>query len=196
MSWTHAPTLAAPLLRRNPLLHAAALAILGATLVALSAQVSIPLPFTPVPITGQTFAVLLVGSAYGPLLGGSTIILYLAAGLAGAPVYADSASGLDSITGPTGGYLLGFLAAALVVGWLAEDARWDRTFATATASMLAGNTIIYLTGLPLLAANLHTNLDRTLELGLYPFIIGDLLKLYLAALALPLAWRLTRHADR
>ena len=170
-----------------------ALVVGGAALVAACAQISIPLPFTPVPITGQTFAVLLAASALGPTLGVASIALYLAAGIAGAPVYADGEHGWSTITSASGGYLVGFLLASALVGGLARRG-WDRRFATASAALLAGNVVIYAVGLPWLAIVLETDLDRTLELGLYPFVVGDVLKLYLAAALLPAAWSLVHRA--
>lgn len=161
----------------------------GAALVALAAQVSIALPFTPVPITGQTFAVLLVGSALGAARGVASLGLYLVVGVAGAPVYADGAHGWSVITSASGGYIVGFVVAAALTGFLAER-RWDRSFSSAVAAMLTGNVVIYLVGLPWLALELHTSLEKTLELGLYPFVAGDVLKLYLAGALLPGAWRL------
>ncbi len=162
---------------------------LGAGLIAASAQVSIPLPFTPVPVTGQTFAVLLVGASLGLVRGGASGALYVLLGVAGAPVYADGAHGLAVVTGATGGYLVGFVVAAAVTGFLAER-RWDRRFSSAVGAMLTGSLVIYLVGLPWLAVVLGTGLEKTLELGLYPFVPGDMLKLYLAAALLPAAWRL------
>jgi biotin transport system substrate-specific component len=169
--------------------------IAGASLVAVCAQISIALPFTPVPVTGQTFAVVLVGAALGPLAGAASLGLYLLAGIAGAPVYAHGAQGWAVVNSASGGYLVGFILAALLTGGLAAR-RWDRRFSSATGAMLAGNVVIYLVALPWLAWKLHTNLERTLELGLYPFIVGDLLKLYLAAALLPAAWRLTSQRTR
>jgi biotin transport system substrate-specific component len=174
---------------RTGLLVDAVLAVAGAGLVALAAQVSIPLPFTPVPITGQTFAVVLVGAALGAVLGAASLVLYVAAGLAGAHVYAGGAHGVDVLTGATGGYLVGFVLAAVLTGLLAER-RWDRRFSSSVAAMLSGNVLIYLVGVPWLAVVLDTPLEKTLELGLYPFVVGDLLKLYLAGALLPVAWRL------
>ena len=170
-----------------------ALVVGGAALVAACAQISIPLPFTPVPITGQTFGVLLVASSLGPGLGVASIALYVLAGIAGAPIYQDQNHGWDYFLGATGGYLIGFVLASALVGALAHR-RWDRRFGTASAAMLAGNVVVYLVGLPWLALELDTGLDRTLELGLYPFVVGDILKLYLAAALLPAAWRLVRRA--
>ena len=161
----------------------------AAGLIAASAQVSIPLPFTPVPITGQTFAVLLTGAALGWARGFAGSTLYTLVGLAGAPVYAAGTAGWSVVSGASGGYLLAFPIAAGLVGLLAER-RWDRTFSSAIGAMLTGNLVIYIGGLSWLAVSLHTNLDKTLLYGLYPFIVGDLLKVYLAAALLPSAWRL------
>lgn len=162
---------------------------LGAGLIAAAAQVSIPLPFTPVPITGQTFAVLLVGSSLGTVRGGASGSLYLLVGLLGVPVYADGTGGWDVVSGASGGYLIAFPIAAALAGRLAER-RWDRRFSSAVGAMLTGNVVIYLIGLPWLAVVLDTGLERTLELGFYPFVVGDMLKVYLAAALLPTAWRL------
>jgi biotin transport system substrate-specific component len=164
----------------------ALLVLAGTGLVAAAAQVSIP--FEPVPLTGQTFAVLLVGSALGAIRGAASLTLYLWLGVAGAPIYADGRHGWSILTGVTGGYILGFVLAAAVTGYLAERG-WDRRFSSAVGAMLTGNVIIYAVGLPWLAAVLNTNLEQTLEYGLYKFVPGDLLKLYLAAALLPGAWR-------
>jgi biotin transport system substrate-specific component len=174
---------------RSGLLTDAVLVVAGAGLIAAAAQVSIPLGFTPVPVTGQTFAVLLVGSALGTLRGGASASLYLAVGLLGAPIYADGDGGWDVVAGASGGYLVAFPLAAALSGWLAER-RWDRRFNSSIGAMLTGNVLIYAIGLPWLALELNTGLERTLELGFYPFVIGDTIKLYLAAALLPAAWRL------
>jgi len=164
----------------------------GAGFVALAAQVSFDLPFTPVPITGQTFAVVLVGASLGALLALASIGLYLFVGALGAPIYADGTGGWDVLTGPTGGYIIGFALAAFLIGVLAQQ-RWDRRFASAVAAMLTGNVVIYLVGLPWLAEKIDAGLETTLEQGLYPFVVGDLLKLYLAAALLPSAWKLVER---
>jgi biotin transport system substrate-specific component len=164
------------------------LVLAGTGFVALAAQVKIDLSFTPVPITGQTFAVVLVGASLGALLGLASLGLYLFVGALGAPVYADGQHGWDVLTGPTGGYIVGFVVAACLTGFLAQQ-RWDRRFSSAVAAMLTGNVVIYLFGLPWLAAKIDAGLEDTLEAGLYPFVVGDLLKLYLAGALLPLAWR-------
>lgn len=187
-----AATLRYALVPRTGVLTEALLVLAGTALVAVAAQISIPLPFTPVPITGQTFAVLLVGASFGALRGFASIALYWLVGIAGAPVYADRSSGWETFMGPTGGYIIGFVAAAAVTGWLAQR-RWDRHFRSSVAAMLTGSVIIYACGLPWLAVDLGTDLEKTLELGLYPFVIGDLLKLYLAAMLLPGAWKLIQR---
>jgi biotin transport system substrate-specific component len=184
-----AGTLRLAVLHRPTWLADAGLVALGAGVVAAAAQVSLPLPFTPVPVTGQTFAVLLVGASLGAGRGTASLVLYVLVGIAGAPVYADGAHGWAVVSGATGGYLVGFVAAAAITGRLAER-RWDRRFSSALAAMLTGNIVIYLVGLPWLAIVLDTGLERTLELGLYPFVPGDVLKLYLAGMLLPGAWRL------
>jgi biotin transport system substrate-specific component len=190
-----AATLRLAAVPRIDLLTDAVIVTLGAALIAASAQVSIPLPFTPVPITGQTFAVLLVGASLGTLRGTSSAMLYVLIGIAGAPVYADGAHGWAQITGASGGYLVGFILAAALTGRLAEQ-RWDRRFSSALGAILTGNVIIFLVGLPWLAVVLDTNLEKTLEFGLYPFIPGEILKVYLAAALLPTAWRLVKRNDK
>jgi biotin transport system substrate-specific component len=187
-----AATLRLAVLPRTGLLADVLLVVAGAGLIAASAQLTIQLPFTPVPITGQTFSVLLVGASLGTVRGGSSASLYVLAGIAGAPVYADAHSGWEVIVGASGGYLVSYPIVAALTGWLAER-RWDRRFSSAIGAMLTGNVLIYLFGLPWLAVVLGTGLERTLELGLYPFIPGDTLKLYLAAALLPTAWRVVER---
>jgi biotin transport system substrate-specific component len=142
-----------------------------------------------VPLTLQTFGVLLIGASYGAARGGLTAAVYVLMGVVGLPVYADRSHGLDVVLGATGGYLLGFIAAAIVVGWLAQR-QWDRRFASAVTAMLTGTVIIYAVGLVWLQQSQGLDLATTLEYGLYPFVPGDLLKLYLAGALLPGAWRL------
>jgi biotin transport system substrate-specific component len=166
----------------------AVLVVAGAALVAIAAQIEFHLPGTPVPITGQTFAVLLVGASLGAVRGTASLVLYFLAGLVGAPVYSGGEGGWEIVQGVTGGYLIGFAAAAAVVGWLAEH-RWDRRFSSAVAAMLTGNVIVYAFGLPWLARVADLGFEDTLAQGLAPFVPGDLLKLYLAAALLPAAWR-------
>ncbi len=159
----------------------------GSLLVALMAQVKIPLPFTPVPLTGQTFAVLLVGAILGSSRGAASLLFYIVQGVIGLPVFAGGSSGLAYLSGPTGGYLVGFVCAAFVVGKLAEIGK-DRRFRTALLVFLAGEAVIYLCGLPWLG--IYIGFPNALAAGLLPFLIGDAIKLAAAALALPVAWKL------
>ena len=191
---TSAGTLRLAVLPRAGLLADAVLIVAGAGLMAASAQFAFKLPFTPVPITGQTFSVLLVGAALGTVRGGASGLLYVLAGLV-MPVYASGGEGWDVITSASGGYLVSYPFVSALTGRLAEQ-RWDRRFSSAVGAMLTGNVVIYLFGLPWLAVVLNTNLEKTLELGLYPFVPGDTFKLYLAALALPGAWKLVGAAKR
>jgi len=190
-----AATLRTATIPSSSVLTDAALIVVGAGIIAASAQISIKLPFTPVPITGQTFSVLVVGASLGMIRGAASALLYVLVGMLGAPIYASGNGGLDVITGASGGYLVGYPFVSALTGWLAEQ-RWDRRFSSAVGAMLTGNVVIYLFGLPWLAVVLNTGLEKTLELGLYPFVPGDTFKLYLAAAALPAAWKLVDRADR
>jgi biotin transport system substrate-specific component len=171
------------------------LALGGAGLIALAAQISISLPFTPVPITGQTFAVAGTAAALGLRTGAASSFLYVAAGLVGLPVYADGGSGWHAVSGASGGYLIGFIACALIVGWCG-DRGWTSSFSSTVGAMLLGETVIYVFGLLWLRHVLHTPLEKTLEYGLYPFVVGDLLKVYASAAVLPPAHRWVRHLRR
>jgi biotin transport system substrate-specific component len=188
------------------------LVIVGSLVIAGLAQVAVHLRF--VPITGQTLGVLLVGATLGTGRGAAAAALYLAEGAMGLPVFAEGSGGVEYLIlrdpfHVTGGYLWGFLLAAALVGLLA-DRGWDRRAGSALGAMFLGNIAIYLTGLPWLAASLGIPVveataspcDLTtaagcdaLELGLYPFVVGDTIKLLLAAGILPAAWRLVRRGD-
>jgi len=172
------------------LLYDATLILCGSLFIAICAQIKIWLPFSPVPVTGQTFAVLIIGFLYGWRRGVLCVLLYLAEGLAGLPVFALIPSGIGAIAGPSGGYLISFLAAAAVTGKLAEMG-WDRKMTGTIAAMLAGNITIYLFGL-LWLYRLTRDFGHTLSIGLYPFIIGDLFKIALAAVLLPATWKLLK----
>lgn len=163
----------------------------GALFVALAAQVAIPLPFSPVPITGQTLAVLLTGVLLGSRRAGLSMLTYLVEGGVGLPVFAGGKAGVFHLLGPTGGYLVGFVVAASLVGWLAERG-WDRRFISAFAAMLLGNVVIYAVGLPWLAY--FVGIEKVLLAGLLPFIPGDLVKLLLATTMLPWGWKLLERA--
>ena len=160
-----------------------------ALLTALMAQVEIPLWFTPVPITGQTFAVLLAGAALGWKAGGASQLLYLGMGAVGLPFFSGGEGGWQVVKGATGGYLVGFIVAAAAIGFLAER-RQDRTVATAIPAFLAGSAIVYFFGVAWLSRSLGIGATEAMELGMVPFIIGDLVKIALAGLALPTAWKL------
>jgi biotin transport system substrate-specific component len=165
------------------------LVVAAAALTALAAQWHIYLPFTPVPISGQTFAVLLTGAALGWKLGAAGQILYIAAGALGAPVFTEGSSGRDVITGATGGYIIGFVFAAGLVGWMAEH-RQDRTFATMFTAFVVGSTVIYVFGVAGLMIATGWDLSEAVEKGVVPFLLGDLIKAAAAGLLLPGAWKL------
>ncbi|MEX1263724.1 MAG: biotin transporter BioY [Actinomycetota bacterium] len=176
-----------------------ACAVAGSLLVAGLAQISFTLPFTPVPITGQTLGVLLVGAAYGPGLGAATLGLYLAWAVVGLPVLAPEPDGSHrsgyevlQLASATGGYLWGFVAAGALTGWLASRG-WDRSLRSSISAMLLGSILIYAAGVPWLMAAVDVPLQQGLELGLYPFVIGDTLKLLAAAGLLPVAWSALRR---
>ncbi len=170
-----------------------ALTIGFALLTAAAAQVRIPLPFTPVPITGQTFAVLLSGAALGATWGGASQLLYVFMGAAGLPFFAGGEGGLTYATGATGGYLVGFILAAIAVGYLAERQQ-DRTVASAIPAFLTGNLIIYAAGVPWLYRSVEsiTSGEAALAAGFTPFIAGDLVKIVIAGLLLPAAWKMAK----
>jgi len=159
----------------------------GALFVAALAQVKIPLPFTPVPLTGQTFAVLLVGAALGSKRGAASLALYTLMGAVGLPFFAGGASGLAYLSGPTLGYLVGFVAAAYAVGTVAERGL-ERSVRTSLVPFLIGTLVIYLFGAGWLAVLF--GVEQALILGVLPFLIGDAIKLVLAALVLPAAWKI------
>lgn len=181
---------------RVRLAYQVAMVFSGALLMSGLAQVSVRLPFTPVPITGQTLGVLLIGASLGPSLAASAMLLYLSWGFVGMPVFAQGAHGAAVLgfASASGGFLWGFVAAAWVVGELAKRG-WDRTLRSSISTMLIGEVIIYAFGIPWLMAALKAPLAKGLEWGFYPFVIGDTLKLFLAAGVLPLAWRLTRRGS-
>lgn len=159
----------------------------GSALVAGLARLVIPMQ--PVPITGQTLGVLLVGAALGWRRGGLALLAYLIEGLVGLPVFAGGLAGLSVLFGPTGGYLVGFIFAAMLVGFLAERG-WDRTPWMMALALVLGNLVIYACGLGWLGYILTLTVHSTLTLGLFPFLIGDAIKLAVAVVLLPGAWLL------
>ena len=164
----------------------------GSILVALCSQIAVPLPFSPVPVTGQTLAVLLVGVLLGGRRGALSLALYVAEGAIGLPVFAGGGAGLARLLGPTGGYLMGFVVGAWLVGSLAERG-WDRRVHTTALAMLLGTVAIYVVGLSRLAW--FVGIGRVLYLGLYPFVLGDVLKMVLAMLTVPAGWELLRRIE-
>jgi len=161
----------------------------GAALTGLAAQVSFTIPaISPVPYTLQTFAVLVVGASFGLVRGVAAMALYLAAGLAGMPWFAGTAHGYGAAK-VTMGYLMGFVVAAAVLGWLSQRGN-DRRLNSSVTQMFVATLVIYAVGVPWLVASLGVGLDKGLQLGLYPFVVTDTLKLLAAAGLLPLAWRL------
>jgi biotin transport system substrate-specific component len=185
------PSLVRPSSRAAALVADVALVALGVALIGLSAQVSIPLPNTPVPLTGQTFAVLLVGAAYGATRGAATLAAYLLVGGLGVGVFAGHASGWDvlRLSSATGGYLVGMLVAAALVGWLA-DRGWDRKPQWSLPTMVLGNVVIYAFGLAWLAHAFGMTFGQAWDAGVQPFLWGDAIKILLAAGLLPAAWKL------
>jgi len=165
-----------------------------ALLTAAAAQIRIPLGFTPVPITGQTFAVLLSGAALGATWGGASQLLYVMLGAVGLPFFAGGNGGWTYATGSTLGYLIGFIVAAYVVGLMAERQQ-DRSVLSAVPAFLTGNLIIYGFGVPWLYYSIESisTGEAALAAGFTPFIAGDLVKIVLAGLLLPASWKL---ADR
>jgi biotin transport system substrate-specific component len=161
------------------------LVVLGAALVGGFAQLYVPL--WPVPVTGQTLAVLLVGATLGAVRGALAMVVYAVVGIVGVPWFSEADSGWQVIAGPTGGYIIGFVLSAFLVGWLSER-QWDRKVLKALALVLGGSVAVFAIGLPWLSFVLGTDLATTLEYGLWPFIIGGLIKALLAAGLLPLAW--------
>jgi biotin transport system substrate-specific component len=184
------PTLVRPNSRVAALVADCVLVALGVSLIGLSAQVTFHLPNTPVPFTGQTFAVLLVGGAYGATRGFATLAAYLIVGGLGFGVFEGGSSGWDVLrySSVTGGYLVGMLVAATLVGWLA-DRGWDRKASRSLPAMVLGNLVIYVFGYFWLKQALDVTASQAWHLGVRPFLPGDAVKILLAAGALPLAWK-------
>ena len=189
-------TLSEQLIKRS-LVSNVLLVIAGTALMTLCARVSFHVSFSTVPITGQTFGVLLIGAVYGSRLGAATLIAYLAEGAIGMPVLAGGLGGISAIATPSGGYLFGFIIAAFIVGWFAERG-WDRS-RWIVAPMLLGNAALYVPGVIWLhqqfsVVGIPISWSTAFDYGLWPFIAGDLAKLVLATLALPAAWSIVDRA--
>ena len=188
-----------PSTRARALALDATLVLTGALTVAVLAQVEVPL--WPVPITGQTLGVIIVGAALGARRGALSLLSYLGLGLAGLPVFAGLSGGLASVAKPSFGFIVGFVFAAFVAGWFAERS-WDRRPALAFAGFAAASVVPFLVGVPYMAFILNNvlglgyGLGDVLAVGVLPFIVGGVVKAALAAAIVPAAWALVRAADR
>jgi biotin transport system substrate-specific component len=196
----HSGSLRATVFPRSTALTEALFVVGGIGFISLLAQIAIPVPGSPVPVTGQTLAVLLIGTTYGARLGFITFATYLLAGVAGAPIFAPSATaanhGLDRLLGATGGYLVGMLIASLLLGYLA-DRKADQKFRTSFPALLLGDLVIFTFGLAWLHASLDLTWAATFKAGLTPFILGEALKIAITATSLPLVWRkISRSLNR
>ena len=188
----HSGSLRTAVFPRTSALTEALFVVGGIGFISLLAQISLPVPGSPVPVTGQTLAVLLIGTTYGARLGLFTFASYLLAGIAGAPIFAPSATsanhGIERLTGATGGYLVGMLVASLLLGYLA-DRKADQKFKTSFPALLLGDVVIFAFGLTWLHASLDMTWAATIKAGLTPFILGEALKIAITATSLPLVWR-------
>jgi biotin transport system substrate-specific component len=189
-----ATSLRSTLIPRSTALTNAVLVVSGVLGLAALAQIALPVPGSPVPVTGQTLGVLILGTAYGSTLGVTTFALYILVGIAGAPVFANSGHGLDRIAGPTGGYLVGMLIATFVLGQLARF-RLDQKFLTALPSMLIGTVTTFTFGLVWLQQYTGESWSWTLNAGLTPFIFGEMLKIAIAGTSLPAIWRVVNRKN-
>lgn len=184
---TQKPTLFDVVLPDAGLTKQVLMALAGTALLTLSAKIQVP--FWPVPMTMQTFAVLVIAMAFGPKLGTATVLLYLAEGAAGLPVFAgtpEKGIGVAYMVGPTGGYLVGFVLSAFTVGWLARRG-WDRTVPLTLLAMTAGTVLIFAFGLGWLSTLI--GVEKAIQFGLMPFLAGAAFKIALAAAVMPLAWK-------
>jgi biotin transport system substrate-specific component len=183
--------------RVSPRLRHVMLVVAGAVLIYLCARISIPIPGNPVPYTLQNFGVLVVGGSLGFRRGGAAALLYILLGVVGLPFFAEGKGGLTVIFGATGGYLVGFIAAAAVVGRLAELG-WDRRIGGAIGATSIGTAVIYAIGVPWLAITTGMSLGEAIAVGLLPFLVADIVKLLAAAAVFPAGWWVVgrRPSDR
>jgi biotin transport system substrate-specific component len=185
-------TLRAAVAPRSTALTHALFIVSGVAFISLMAQISIPVPGSPVPVTGQTLAALLVGTTYGARLAVATFATYILAGIAGAPIFAPSETlpshGIDRVMSATGGYLIGMLVASLLLGYLA-DRKADQKFATSFPALILGEITIFGFGLVWLHNSLDLSWSATISAGLTPFILGEVLKIAIVGTSLPLIWR-------
>ena len=196
----HSGSLRTAIFPRSSALTAAVFVVGGIGFISLLAQISLPVPGSPVPVTGQTLAVLLIGTTYGARLGFITFASYLFAGIAGAPIFAPSTTspnhGIDRLVGATGGYLVGMLVASLLLGYLA-DRKADQKFRTSFPALILGDLVIFTFGLAWLHASLDLTWAATFKAGFTPFILGEALKIAITATSLPLVWRkISRSLNR
>ena len=189
-----ATSLRSSLIPRTTVLSNAVLVVSGVLGLAALAQIAIPVPGSPVPVTGQTLGVLILGTTYGSTLGVTTFAMYILAGIAGAPVFANSGHGLERIVGATGGYLIGMLVATFVLGQLARFCL-DQKFSTALPSMLIGTVITFSFGLIWLYQYTGQSWSWTVNAGLTPFIVGEVLKIAIAGTSLPAIWRIVNRKN-
>jgi biotin transport system substrate-specific component len=185
------PTLADRIFARSAVTDLALIAS-GTALTALSAQLIIPM--YPVPFTMQTFVVLIVGSTLGTTRGTLSMLLYAVLGLVGLPIFGGASSGAAVLFGASGGYIIGFIFAAALTGWLAQS-DWDKKYLGAAVSFVAGGVVIFAFGLMGLSMSLHLGLQDTLAGGLYPFAITEVLKAALATALIPSTWKLVKWID-
>jgi len=185
-------TLRAAVAPRSTALTHALFIVGGVAFISALAQVSVPVPGSPVPVTGQTLAALLVGTTYGARLAVTTFATYILAGIAGAPIFAPSATsanhGIERVMSATGGYLFGMLAASLLLGYLA-DRKADQKFSTSFPALILGEITIFCFGLLWLKNSLDLSWSATISAGLTPFILGEILKIAIVGTSLPLIWR-------
>ena len=190
-----ATSLRSTVLPHSSMLSTAALTAGGVLFLAAMAQIAIPVPGSPVPVTGQTLGVLLIGTTYGSGLGLATFAMYLLAGIAGAPVFAGASFGVEKITGATGGYLIGMMVATYLLGLLAKR-RLDQRFLTSLPSMLFGTLVIFSFGLLWLHHFTGKDWAWTISAGLTPFIAGEAIKIAIAGTSIPILWRLINPKKR
>jgi len=184
--------LRAVLIPRTTALTNTMLTVVGTMFMSLMAQIALPVPGSPVPITGQTLGVLLIGTTYGASLGLATMATYLAVGLLGAPVFAQGAHGFSKLMGPTGGYLVGMLLASFVVGVLANR-HWDGHLRTALSQMFLGELAIFVPGVIWLKLYTGASWSWAITAGFTPFIVGEIIKIGVAGFTLPSVWALVRR---
>jgi biotin transport system substrate-specific component len=181
-------TLKSAFITRSTVASQISLILTGTVFLAVMAQIAFPIPGYPVPFTGQTLGVLLLGTAYGAGLGASTVAFYLLMGMAGAPIFSSGTSGIERIVGPTGGYLVGMFISSLVLGALAGR-KWDQKIKTVIPTMIIGNLIIFAIGLLWLNQYTGQSWLWTFEKGFTPFIFGEIIKIAIASTALPAVWK-------